>query len=203
MTLSTFQKCLFELCFAFFFGCNKNMFWGLSTWNNTCFLFKCRVTFWLRYFSNATFGTLALYILRLRCLVISNTYKNSFSFLSKSETFQNDVEYVPKMSVWALLSLFLWWSLKKLFWELPQISLLGNIRVFCSNAESRFGSARLRRLRLVLWLCTSCVWDALWYRKLIKTAFLSWAKVKLSKTTLSTFQKCLFELCWACFFGGH
>ena len=26
MTLSTFQKCLFELCFAFFFGCNKNIF---------------------------------------------------------------------------------------------------------------------------------------------------------------------------------
>ena len=47
--------------------------WDLSTWNNTCFLFKCRVTFWLRYFSNATFGTSALYILRLRCLVISNT----------------------------------------------------------------------------------------------------------------------------------
>ena len=67
----------------------------LSTWNNTCFLFKCRVTFWLRYFSNATFGTLALYILRLRCLVISNTYKNSFCFLSQTETFQNDVEYVP------------------------------------------------------------------------------------------------------------
>ena len=22
--------------------------WDLSTWNNTCFLFKCRVTFWLR-----------------------------------------------------------------------------------------------------------------------------------------------------------
>ena len=46
--------------------------WGLSTWNNTCFLFKCRVTFWLRYFSNATFGTLALYILRLSCLAIPN-----------------------------------------------------------------------------------------------------------------------------------
>ena len=45
MTLSTFQKCLFELCFAIFIGCNKNIFWGLSTWNNTCFLFKCRITF--------------------------------------------------------------------------------------------------------------------------------------------------------------
>ena len=47
--------------------------WGLSTWNNTCFLFKCRVTFWLQYFSNAMFGTLALYILHLRCLAIPNT----------------------------------------------------------------------------------------------------------------------------------
>ena len=55
----------------------------LSTWNNTCFLFKCGVTFRLRQFSKATFGTLALFILSLRCLVISNTYKNS-CFLSKT-----------------------------------------------------------------------------------------------------------------------
>ena len=83
--------------------------WGLSTWNNTCFLFNCRVTFWLRYFSpNVTFGTLALYILRLRCLAIPNTYKNRFCFLSKTETFQNDVVYVPEMSFWALLCFFLW-----------------------------------------------------------------------------------------------
>ena len=47
--------------------------WGLSIWNNTCFLFKCRVTFWLRYFLNATFRTLALYILRLRWLAITYT----------------------------------------------------------------------------------------------------------------------------------
>ena len=88
MTLITFQKCLFELCFAFFLVATKKYVlrtsWGLSTWNNTCFLFICRVTFWLRYFSpNATFGTLALYILRLRCLAIPNTYKNSFWFFWK------------------------------------------------------------------------------------------------------------------------
>ena len=47
--------------------------WGLSTWNNTCFLFKCRVTFRLGQLSKARFGTLALYILRLRCLAIPNT----------------------------------------------------------------------------------------------------------------------------------
>ena len=82
--------------------------WDLSTWNNTCFLFKCRVTFRLRQFLKATFGTLALYILRLSCLGISNTYKNSFCFLSQTETFQNDVEYVPEMSFWALLCLIFW-----------------------------------------------------------------------------------------------
>ena len=82
--------------------------WGLSTWNNTCFLFRSRVAFRPRKFLNATFGSLALYILRLRCLRISNTYKNSFCFLSKTETFQNDVVYVPEMSFWALLGWILW-----------------------------------------------------------------------------------------------
>ena len=196
------------------------------------FLFKWRVTFRQRHFLKATYGTLALYILRLRCLVISNTYKNSFCFLSKTETFQNDVEYVPKMSFWALLGLFFWLQIKKMFWELPQVSLLETIRVFRSNAELSFGCASCRRLRLVLWLFTSCVWAVLRYRILIKTAFdffgnvafvflycvqLFWwfsykppekywatspkGKHKLSKTTLSTFQKCLFELCSAFFFG--
>ena len=82
--------------------------WDLSTWNNTCFLFKCRVMFRLRQFSKVTFGTLALYILRFRCLGISNTYKNSFCFVSKRETFQNDVQYVPELSFWALLGVILW-----------------------------------------------------------------------------------------------
>ena len=147
--------------------------WDLSTWNNTCCLFKCRVTFRLRYLSpNATFGTLALYILRLRCLAISNTNKNSFFFLRKTEVFQNDVEYVPKMSFWALVGLILWLYIKKLFWEPAEISLHETIRVVCSNAESRFGCAIFpRTLRSVLWLLTSCVWDVLRYRILKKTAF--------------------------------
>ena len=59
-----------------------------------------------------------------------------------------------------------------MFWELPEVSLLGTIRVFCSNAESRFGWASFRRLGLVLWLFTSCVWDVLWYRILIKKQLL-------------------------------
>ena len=86
----------------------KKMFWEIHEISLLgtipVFLFKCRVTFRLRQFSNARFGNLALYILRLRCLGLSNTYKNSFCFLSKTENFQNDVEYVPKMSFWALLS---------------------------------------------------------------------------------------------------
>ena len=114
--------------------------WDLSTWSDMWCLFKCRVTFWLRYFSpNAKFGTLALYILRLRCLAIPNAWKNSFWFFQKrgvrrfvlcaivlmilaqtlrkllgefteikTQNFQKDVEYVPKMSFWALLCFFLW-----------------------------------------------------------------------------------------------
>ena len=193
--------------------------WDLSTWNNTCFLFKCKVTFWLRYFSNATFGTLALYILRLRCLAIPNTYKNSFCFFFGNAVFV--VLYCVQLFWWfsyklsekywaispkekhqlskTMLSrfqncLFELCFLKKLFWELPQISPLETIRVFCSNAASRFGRASFRRLPLVLWLFKSCVWDVLGYRILIKTAFVSWAKQELSKTTLSTFKKRLF---WA------
>ena len=154
--------------------------WGLPIWKKTCFLFKCRVTFRLRQFSTSRFGTLALYTLRLRCLVISNTYKNTFCFLSKTETFSNDVEYVPKMSFWALLGFIFWLELEKLFWELAEISLLESIRVSCSNAESRFGCAIFWTPRSVLWLSSSCVWDVLRYRKLIKTAFEIFRNVVLS-----------------------
>ena len=45
-----------------------------------------------------------------------------------------------------------------------EVSLLGTIRVFCSNAESRFGCAIFRTLRSVLWLFTSGVWDVSRYR---------------------------------------
>ena len=92
--------------------------------------------------------------------------------MRKTEIFQNDVEYVPKMSFWALVGLILWLYIKKLFWEPAEISLHETIRVVCSNAESRFGCAIFRRtLRSVLWLFTSCVWDVLRYRILKKTAF--------------------------------
>ena len=100
---------------------------------------------------------------------------------------------------------------------------------FRSTAVLGFACASFRRLRMVLSLFTSCVWDVLRYRILRKTAFdffgnvvfvvlycvqLFWwfsykpsenywaispkGKHKLSKTTLSTFQKGLFELWWAC-----
>ena len=59
-----------------------------------------------------------------------------------------------------------------MFWELPEVSLLGTIRVFCSNAETSFGCASFRRLCLVLWLFTSCVWDVLRYRILRKKQLL-------------------------------
>ena len=89
----------------------------------------------------------------------------------KTPFFQNDVEYVPKLSFWGLLCFFFGCNWRKLFWELPQISLRGTIRVFCSNAEPHSGCASFRTLRLVLWLFTSCVWDVLRYRILKKTAF--------------------------------
>ena len=155
----------------------------LFTWNNTWFLFKCRVTFRLRQTSKATFGTLALYILRLRCFVLSNPYKNSFCFLSKKETFQNDVEYDPKMFFWALLGLFLWWYLKSLFWELPEISLLETIRDFCSNAESRLGCAGCRKLRLIMGF-KSCLWD-IQYQLLKKQFFFFW-NISLRRSALCT-----------------
>ena len=80
-------------------------------------------------------------------------------------------------------------------------SLYSEQYVFFVQMQSRFGCASFRRLGSVLWLFTSCVWDGLWYGILIKTALVSWEKQKLSKTTLSTFQKCFFELRWACCFG--
>ena len=145
-TLSTFQKNVSRTSS------------DLSTRNNTCFLFECRVKFRLRQTSKATFGTLALYILQLRCLVLSNTYKNSFCFLSKTETFQNDVEYVPEMSFWALLGLILWLWLKKavvrICWDLStwnntcflfKCSVTFWLRYF-SNAT--FGTSALYILRL-------------------------------------------------------
>ena len=46
-----------------------------------------------------------------------------------------------------------------MFWERPEVSLLGTMRVLCSNSEWRFGGASFRRLRLVLLIFTSCVWD--------------------------------------------
>ena len=86
---------------------------------------------------------------------------------------------------------------KKLFWELPQISLSGTKRVFCSNAESRFSCASFPTPRLVLWLFTSCVWDVLRYRILKKTAFdffwgtwsaLFWIVYILLKVSLQIFE---------------
>ena len=144
----------------------------------------------------------------------------------RTKTFQNDVEYVPKMSFWALLGLFLWLSLKNLFWELPQISLPETIRVFCSNVESCLGCAGSRKLRLIMgfksWTCD------IQYQLLRKHFFVFWKRglrrfglctffLKVSvqifekwrpmspkpidiplKMTLREAQSLRFELCFAC-----
>ena len=60
--------------------------WSLYTWSNRCFLFKGRVLFQVRQLLKARFGTLALYILRLRCLVIWNIYKSSSFSWAKQKT---------------------------------------------------------------------------------------------------------------------
>ena len=56
----------------------------------------------------------------------------------------------------------------------------------CSTAVSGFACASYGKLRLVLWLFSTCIWDVLRYRILIKTAFVFWAKHKPSLTTLKT-----------------
>ena len=207
--------------------------WDLSTWNNTCFLFKCRVTFWLQYFLNSMFGTLALYLLRLRCLAIPNTYKNSFWFFS--ETWSSSFRIVcncfdgfrpnlPKnigrfhrkentnfperrlvRSKNVCLSSALLFSVAgttkivlRPSWDLStwnNTCLLFKCRVtfrLRQFSKATFGTLAAYILRL------RCL---VGYRILLKTVFVSWAKQKLSKTTLCTFQKSLFQLCWAGFFG--
>ena len=124
--------------------------------------------------------------------------------MSKTETFQNDVEYVSKMSFWALVGLILWLYIEKLFWELAEISLHETISVFWSNAESRFGCAICpRTLRSVLWLFTSCVWDVVGYRLVKKKQFLFLEQNRnFPKRRWVNSKKCLFEIWWAWLFGG-
>ena len=109
-TLSTFQKCLFERCSAFFFGCNKKKLFReppqISLLGTIRVFFSNAVKFRLRQTSKATFGILALYILRLRCLVLSNTYKNS---LQKQLLFLEQNRNLPKQC---------WVRSKKVFFEL-------------------------------------------------------------------------------------
>ena len=80
----------------------------------------------------------------------------------------------------------------KIFWELPEVSLLGTKRVSCSNAESRFGCASFRRLRLVIWLFTSCVWEVWRCRILIKTAFEFFRKLGLRRFVLCAIVLIIF-----------
>ena len=123
--------------------------------------------------------------------------------------------------------LFLWLELKNLFREVPQISLLETIRVFCSNAESRLGCAGCRKLRLLMGI-KSWIWD-MQYQVLKKQFFIFWKRglhsfglctffLKVSvqifekcrpmspkpnniplKMTLRAAQSLRFQLCLACF----
>ena len=116
-----------------------SFFSNIWSMNYYLFLFDCGVRFCLQMLSKATFRTLALYILRLRCHAILNTYNNSLWF---------------------------------------------------------FGN--------VVFVVLKCVQSFWWFSH--KPSEKNWAispkgKHKLSKMTLSTFQKCLFELCSAFFFG--
>ena len=205
-TSSTFQKCFFELCSAWFFGCKwKNCFENFLRslylgkirvfHSNTESCFVCassrrlRLVLWI-------FSTCVWDVLWYRILI-----KKAFVFWAKQKLSKTTSSTFQKC-------LFeLWWACcfgckwKICFEKFLRSHYLGTVRVFHSNTESRFGCASSRRLRLVLWIFSTCVWDVLWYRILIKTASVFWAKQQLSKTTLSTFQKYLFELWWACCFG--
>ena len=130
------------------------------------------------------FGTLALFILRLRCLMISNTYENS-CFLSKTNFpkrlwVRSKIVFLSSGGLVALV------VTKKLFWELPHISLLETIRVLCSNAESRLGCAGCQKLRLIMGF-KSCIWD-IQYQLLRKQFFVFW------KRGLRRFGLCTFFL---------
>ena len=125
--------------------------WGISARSNTCFLFKCRVTFHLRYFLNATFATLALSscvwdVLRYRILK-----KTAFVSWAKQKLSKTTLSTFQKMSFWAPVGSILWLYIKKLFWALPQISPFELKRVSCSNAESHFGCA-------IFWTLSSVPW---------------------------------------------
>ena len=124
--------------------------------------------------------------------LFSERYVRYFGFLHPAFEMSRDIEYLKKTVLfsWAKQKLsettlstfqkclfelcsawFFGCKKKQLFWEHPEVSLLGTIRVFCSNAESLLGCASFWTPRLVLWLFTSCVWDVWRYRSLIKLAF--------------------------------
>ena len=209
MTLSTFQKCVFELCLAFFFGCN----WKICFENLLRSLLGTICVFCSNAesrFGWASFRRLGLVlwlftscvwdVLRYRILIKTafDFFRNVVCVASYCVQLLYWVSSKPSEKYWAIspkgkhkLSKTTFSTFQIYLFELRFAfsfggnykncfetflrSLLGKIRVFCSNAESRFGCASSRRLRLVLWLFSSCVWDVLWYRILIKTA-VSWAK---------------------------
>ena len=137
----------------------------------------------LRLFTSCVWDVLRYRILRKKQLLIfSETWSSSFWIVcncfdvfrtnrpkknGRSHRKQNTNfpkwRWVRSKNVCLSSALLFSLVVTKFFFE---VSLLGTIRVFCSNAESRFGCAIFRTLRSVLSLFTSCVWDVSRYRKL-------------------------------------
>ena len=174
-TSSTFQKRLFELCWAFFFGCKwKNCF---EKFLRSHYLGTVRV-----FHSNteSRFGCASSRRLRLVLWLFTSCVWDVlwYRILIKTALFLEQNRNFPKrrwvrsknvfLSSGGLVSLVV---TKKSVLRTSSDLCTCNNTSFCSNAESRFGCARLRRLRLVFWLFTSCVWDVVGYRILRKTAF--------------------------------
>ena len=146
MTLSTFQKFLFELSFAFFFGCN---------------------------------------------------YKNCFETFLRSLYLEQYVFFVQMqshVSAAPVLECYVWYfgSLHPAFqlsWDIQYLKK--QLLIFFGNVVS------------VVLYCMQLFW---WFSS--KPSGKHWAismkaKHQVSKMTLSTFQKCLFELCFTFFFGRN
>ena len=144
--------------------------WDLSTRNNMCFLFKLQShVLAALFFPERYVRYLGSFILRLRCLAIPNTQKNSFWFFwkrglrrfalyaivlmifvqtfreilgdfteRKHQLFKMTLSTFQNFLFERCSAFFFGCNETKMFWDFPQISLLGIIRAFCSNAESRF-----------------------------------------------------------------
>ena len=124
--------------------------WDLSTWNNTCFLFKCRVKFWLGWLSEATFGTLVF--LRRVC-DISYHAKKTVHFLEMWSLSFWKCTIVLMVTVQSFLKRWKGWPMPpKPRHKLSQMSLSPskNIALSCARSVSLLWEVREIDLREVL-----------------------------------------------------